>query len=133
VLPALALTAGAFITARIVVLFWARAHYLSPVRRTEEVQGGAGLSPADGWVLSERLYDASGNELSRELSFCLPGDAACVGKFGPGGPLEGAYNVVEYHPADRFWAFQLIESGIFVGLALLLFVLAVYRIRRRLA
>ncbi len=132
VLAALALTAGGFITARIVVLFLAREHYLSPVRRTEQVLGGTELPPAEGWILSTRLFDASGNELSRELSFCPPGDATCLEKFGSG-PLEGAYNVVEYHPADRFWTFQLIESGIFVGTALLLFALAVYRIRRRLS
>jgi ABC-type transport system involved in multi-copper enzyme maturation permease subunit len=133
VLAALALTAGAFIVARIVVLFWARAHYLPPVRRTEQVLGGGQLAPTDGWVLSERLFDASGNEISGGLSFCPPGDATCADKFGPGSPLEGAYNVVEYHPADRFWTFQLIESGIFMGAALLLFALAVYRIRRRLS
>jgi ABC-type transport system involved in multi-copper enzyme maturation permease subunit len=42
VLPALALTAGAFIAARIVVLFWARERFLSPVRVTEPVIDGLG-------------------------------------------------------------------------------------------
>jgi hypothetical protein len=128
VLPALALTAGAFIAARIVVLFWARERFLSPVRDTEPVIAGRELSSKDGWILSENLYDANGNLLSSGQSSCLPEDAACIDKFSP-----GTYNVVEYHPLDRFWTFQLIESGIFAGAALLLFVLAVYRIRRRLA
>lgn len=132
VLPALALTAGAFITARIVVLFWARERFLSPVRVTEPVLGGRDLSSQDGWILSASVYDADGNLLSPALSICPPGDATCAAKFGSG-PLEGAYNVVVYHPLDRFWTFQLIESGIFVGTALLLFVLAVHRIRRRLS
>jgi hypothetical protein len=132
VLPALALTAGAFITARIVVLFWARDSFLSPVRVTEPVLGGNELSSADGWILSTSTYDAAGNLLSPGQSVCLQGDATCADKFGSG-PLEGAYTVVEYHPLDRFWTFQLIESGVFVGAALLLFALAVYRIRRRLS
>jgi hypothetical protein len=132
VLPALALTAGAFIAARIVVLFWARERYLPPVRRTEQVLGGREISSSDGWILSTSLYDADGNLLSPGQSVCLPGDAACADKFRSG-PLEGAYNVVEYHPLDRFWTFQQIESGIFAGAALLLFALAVYRIRRRLS
>jgi hypothetical protein len=132
VLPALALTAGAFIAARIVVLFWARERFLSPVRVTEPVIGGRELSSEDGWILSSSLYDADGNLLSPAQSICPPGDAACAGKFDSG-PLEGAYNVVEYHPLDRFWTFQLIESGIFAGTALLLFGVAVHRIRRRLS
>jgi hypothetical protein len=132
VLPALALTAGAFITARIVVLFWARERFLSPVQVTEPVIGGRELSSSDGWILSTSLYDANGNLLSPAQSVCLKGDPTCADKFGSG-PLQDAYNVVEYHPLDRFWTFQLIESGIFVGAALLLFALAVYRIRRRLS
>jgi hypothetical protein len=132
VLPALVLTAGAFITARIVVLFWARERFLQPVRATEPVIAGNELSSDDGWILSQSLYDAHGNLLSPGQSVCLRGDAACADKFGSG-PLAGAYNVVEYHPLDRFWTFQLIESGIFAGAALLLFALAVYRIRRRLS
>jgi hypothetical protein len=35
-----------------------------------------------------------------------------------------------YQPADRFWAFQGIETGIFVALAVLLLYLAIRRIRR---
>jgi hypothetical protein len=132
VLPALALTAGAFIAARIVVLFWARERFLSPVRVTEPVVAGREVSSQDGWILSTSLYDAEGNLLSPAQSICLRGDETCADKFGSG-PLEGAYNVVEYHPLDRFWTFQLIESGVFAGAAVLLFALAVHRIRRRLS
>lgn len=132
VLPALALTVGAFIAARVVVLFWARERFLSPVRVTEHVVAGREISSKDGWILSTSLYDAAGNLLSPAQSICLRGDETCAEKFGSG-PLEDAYNVVEYHPLGRFWTFQLIESGIFAGAALLLFVLAVYRIRRRLS
>jgi hypothetical protein len=132
VLPALAITAGAFITARIVVLFWVRERFLSPVRVTEPVVGGREISSDDGWILGTSLHDAHGNVLSSAQSVCLRGDEACADKFGSG-PLAGAYNVTEYHPLDRFWTFQLIESGIFVAAALLLFAFAVYRIRRRLA
>jgi hypothetical protein len=133
VLPALALTAGAFIAARIVVLFWARERFLSPVRVTDPVLATGGLSSNEGWVLSEAVYDADGNPIAPGQSFCPREDPTCADKFGPGSPLDGAYNVVEYHPLDRFWTFQLIESGIFVGAALLLLALALYRIRRRLS
>ena len=46
------------------------------------------------------------------------------------GLQPGAYNWQLYQPADRFWLFQGIETGIFVVLALLLLYLAVRRIRR---
>jgi hypothetical protein len=36
-----------------------------------------------------------------------------------------------YQPASRFWLFQGIEAGIFVGLALLLFAFSVLWIRKR--
>jgi MYXO-CTERM domain-containing protein len=36
-----------------------------------------------------------------------------------------------YQPADRFWTFQAIEAGIFTGLAALLALLTLWRVRRR--
>ncbi|MDW5323051.1 hypothetical protein [Plantactinospora sp. KLBMP9567] len=42
----------------------------------------------------------------------------------------GAYNWQLHQPADRFWLFQGIETGIFVAPAVLLVCLAVRRIRR---
>jgi hypothetical protein len=38
-----------------------------------------------------------------------------------------------YQPADRYWTFQWLETGIFVGLALALVGLAYWWLRRRLA
>jgi hypothetical protein len=35
-----------------------------------------------------------------------------------------------YQPADRFWPFQHIEAGIFTALAVLLLLLAIWRVRR---
>ena len=36
-----------------------------------------------------------------------------------------------YHPADRFWAFQLVEAALFVAVAAVLFAVVVWRVRRR--
>jgi hypothetical protein len=54
-----------------------------------------------------------------------PDGRACGAEFGP-----GAYNWMLYHPADRFWPFQYIEAGIFTALAVLLLLLAIWRVRR---
>ncbi|MFD9735201.1 hypothetical protein [Umezawaea sp. NPDC059074] len=37
-----------------------------------------------------------------------------------------------YHPADRFWAFQLIEVALFVAVAAVLIGVVVWRVRRRI-
>jgi hypothetical protein len=37
---------------------------------------------------------------------------------------------VTYHPADRFWAFQWYELGLYLALTALLTVLCIRRIRR---
>jgi hypothetical protein len=36
-----------------------------------------------------------------------------------------------YQPADRYWGFQAIESGIYLALSALLLVLTAYWVRRR--
>jgi hypothetical protein len=38
-----------------------------------------------------------------------------------------------FHPADRFWLFQGIETALFVALAALLLLAAVHWVRRRIA
>lgn len=39
---------------------------------------------------------------------------------------------MHYQPADRFWEFQAIESGIYLVLSLLLLALTAYWVRRRI-
>jgi len=51
----------------------------------------------------------------------IPGDIEASGEVG--GPLR-VLEPFGYHPADRFWQFQLIETGILVGITLVLLVTA---------
>ena len=44
---------------------------------------------------------------------------------------HGIQRWVNYHPASRFWNFQYIEAGIFVGLAAILLAVAIWRVKRR--
>jgi hypothetical protein len=47
---------------------------------------------------------------------------------------QGGYQVIDtYHPVGRFWTFQLIESGIYVGLSAAVLALAVWWVVRKLA
>jgi ABC-type hemin transport system ATPase subunit len=52
----------------------------------------------------------------------------CLVEFGP-----GAYNLELFHPADRFWLFQGIETALFVALAVLLLLASVHWVRRRIS
>jgi hypothetical protein len=63
-----------------------------------------------------------------ERAECPGGASDCAQK-----GLERAYEVLTIHPARHFWAFQAIETAIFVALAIGLLVASMYWIRRRIA
>jgi hypothetical protein len=44
---------------------------------------------------------------------------------------HGIQRWVDYHPAGRFWTFQYIEAGTFVGLAAILLAVVIWRVKRR--
>jgi hypothetical protein len=43
------------------------------------------------------------------------------------------HQIIHYHPADRFWTFQLIETGLLLGLAAAACGVAVWGLARRTA
>ena len=45
---------------------------------------------------------------------------------------RGIQQFTVYHPADRFWTFQLIEAALFVAVAAVLIGVVVWRVRRRM-
>ncbi len=51
-------------------------------------------------------------------------------KFGPCLAAHGYRALITYQPASRYWAFQGIETGIFVLLAALIAVTAIVVLRR---
>lgn len=106
-----------------------------------EMGNGSGLmlvagggSVGNGWTLSSRLVTASGHPLSAaENSAFLHHYCGQLALPSPGGPPPDPARFractaqaarllhleVSYQPASRYWAFQGLESGIFVALALL--------------
>jgi hypothetical protein len=119
VVPAMGLTLAGFVGLRIAVTILARPDYLPALRRTVPDYGAyGGFNPEqDYWLLSREFVDANGD-------LVLP-DAQGNMAFGP-----DIYLRELYHPAERFWLFQGIETGLYAGLALLLLYLAVRRIHR---
>jgi hypothetical protein len=112
---------------------------------------------ANGWGLSSRLVDNSGHAPTAAFLKSACPSIANVAPAGPvvggarvnvrpgGGPPQQAFQdciekvaakfheVVTYQPASRFWAFQGIETAIFIALGLLLVGLCFWWVRHRLA
>jgi hypothetical protein len=135
VLPAMAATLVGFLGIRIALTTLARPRYLPARVLTFPVQGATAqpnMTLGD-WVLSTAVRDGSGKVVQANAEVACPPGAGgpdggpCGARLGLG---PGSYNWMLYQPADRFWAFQGIETGIFVALAVLLLYLAIRRIRR---
>ncbi|HEX5995264.1 MAG TPA: hypothetical protein VFY84_09010 [Jiangellales bacterium] len=133
-LSAMAASLVGYIGVRAAVEILIRPHY-RPARTLTFPVDGAGepwIGRGD-WMLSSGVRDASGKLVLPDAQVhcppgaTAPGGRACGAELGLG---PGAYNWRLYQPADRFWLFQYIETGIFVALAVLLLYLAIRRIRR---
>ncbi|MEO3930050.1 ABC transporter permease subunit [Micromonosporaceae bacterium B7E4] len=133
-LPAMAGTLVGFIGLRVVMATLARPRYLPAETLTFPVLDTA-VAPnemAGDWILTSGVRNADGELVVSGGSIqCPPNPTGPGAGCGEGlGVGPGAYNWQLYQPADRFWLFQGIETGIFVALAVLLVYLAVRRIRR---
>jgi hypothetical protein len=147
--PAMAVTLGGFIAARVAVTLWLRPHYLSAVTVVRDLTAQTRLT-GSYWLISQGARNPAGQLISVpsgnqgpeaeafgvQVSY-LP--KACAGLANPTGgltsscraALTGFRSFVTYQPASRFWAFQGIETGVFVVVAaILLTVTAAALIRR---
>ncbi len=139
-LPAMATTLVGYIAAQIVVVTWIRPHFATALQTSTPLQVSsgsgstqvklAGTSPGD-WIVSKQLLDPAGHAITGALKFPSPG-AACN---ATNSCLAGYRQVITYQPANRFWPFQIYETAVFTGAALLLLALCFwwindYRARR---
>jgi len=93
-------------------------------------------NPAAGdWIYGQGIRNAAGQLITGNAQVnCPPNSAGPNGS--PGGCLSqlglnaGDYNWQLYQPGDRFWAFQGIETGIFLALTAVLLYLALRKINR---
>lgn len=136
-LPALAVALVAFIAVRVTVAGWLRPNYQAPLSLVEEIPPGSGEvkmgtgNLGDG-ILGEGVSDGAGNHLSDLAKAILEHKAQDAG-VDPTTYMhdQGIHRWVSYQPAERFWSFQLIETGIFAALAATLLAVVIWRVRRR--
>jgi hypothetical protein len=123
----MALTLFVFVGIRIMIA-QVRPHFMTAVT-------GSALDVKQGsWLVSEDYFaDAQGHHLSIEQVNQL-----ARGYTGPKTSSvmdymhqQGINFLADYHPLDRFWTFQLIEAGIFLGLAVVLFSVGAWWLRKR--
>ncbi|WP_309115243.1 ABC transporter permease subunit [Saccharothrix sp.] len=141
-LPAFAVALGAFAALRVFVAGWLRPNFQAPRTITEPVAatdvdldpGGPRGMTADrlDWTLVSGYADSSGRHLSVVEAVQMDSAARRAGmELSAYMHERGVQKWVQYHPADRFWAFQLMETAIFAGLAAALLGVVVWRIKRR--
>jgi hypothetical protein len=141
-LPALAVTLASFTALRALTALRLRPHYMTPV--TVYYKLTAPFTPAGSSLgISQGIIGPNGQ--TAVLSDGVPSydgvpiPAACLHAAAtpnPQAPLpclaaHGYRGFATYQPASRFWAFQGIETGIFVVLAAVLIAVTFWVLKRR--
>jgi hypothetical protein len=145
--PAMAITLAVFAAVQIVMPLWIRPHLIAPIHATSAFNAAnlteisstndgrmtvaAAVNLPGAWVLANQTLTPAGHV------FTGPAPAACMSNTTSMNACQdalgrlGLRQNVTYQPADRYWAFQGYETGIFVVLALGLAAGCVWRVRRR--
>ncbi|HEV7454829.1 MAG TPA: ABC transporter permease subunit [Candidatus Saccharimonadales bacterium] len=140
---ALAVTLGLFIAFQASVGQWLRPHYMTPVTVTSPMGPGAiDLKiPAGAWVLSRNIVDKNDKTFNSFNVADMPqrcqeviqqSQADGNGQGGirikvAAGPESidaclnnaGYHQIAKYQPPYRYWNFQRIETGMYLGMAAL--------------
>jgi hypothetical protein len=138
VLPAMGITLGGYIAVRVVVEWLVRPRFMTPESLKIAADSGKRLNENSGdWVYSEGIVNADGKMVQPNGGiYCQPAPgthhaAGCGNELVSQGLGPAPFsNQIVFQPGSRFWAFQGIETGIFVALTILLIYLAIRRVRR---
>jgi hypothetical protein len=138
-IPALAVTLAGFAALRVLIAQWLRPHYMTPV--TVYYKLTVPFVPTGSYLgVSQGFLGANGKHpTAAPGSFNLNGvpiPAVCRPQASPGTVMRcltahGYRGYLAYQPASRFWAFQGIETGIFVVLAAILLAVTFWVLKRR--
>ena len=107
--PAMARTVVGILGTRLLVMLAARTHYM----------------PTETRVLENIAFGPDIPQMRNDLN----GDWIVS---SPSGADSASAEVLTIHPFGQFWAFQAIETAIFVALAVGLIVATIYWVRRRI-
>jgi hypothetical protein len=118
-LGAMAITIGGYLALLIVVSNGARPRYATP----EHTASAA--TESGSWRVEVGYLDAQGRAVEFSGSGCgVRSYQECMAEQG----ITGQF--ADFHPAERFWAFQFVEAGIFVAAAAAVLGLGAWAVRR---
>jgi ABC-type xylose transport system permease subunit len=115
-IPAMAVTLIGFVIVRVGLAVLARPQYIAPARLVSHDLAAPYANPTAWYLDNGSYYDSAGHLLKQRRPTVGP---------------QFSYFIQTYQPADRFWAFQTIESAILSGLAILILGFAIYWVTRR--
>jgi hypothetical protein len=123
---AIFLTIALFLAIRLPVEVWWRPNFMTPITVTWPLDAApVTLSPQD-WFFDQGLIDAQGSQYNGPIN-------CDVTNMTPTQCLQSQgfqANYLTYQPADRFWTFQWIETGIYLAFAVLALGATVWLVRR---
>jgi hypothetical protein len=138
-IPAMAVTLAVFAALQIATPLWIRPHFVPADRTVMAVNQGnfAGGPTGPGgdtltlvatslpgqfgaWILSSGPVNAAGQPVSTTPAACTAPSIENSPDFDGCLTSQGIREAISYQPASRYWPFQWIETGIYLGLALAL-------------
>jgi len=139
-LPAIVAAGMVLLALLLLTQTYLRPHYLPPVTTISTfstADGGSFAPDSTGtpgdWLLDWGVIDAQGHRLDPQHIQAIMGDA-----YNARTPIgdylnsHGIRHLLVYQPAGRFWTFQLIETGLYLGAAAILAVTSLIYVQRRL-
>ncbi len=154
-IPAMGITLAVIAAVQIAFPLVVRPHLITPVRGTTALTAaniqGLGISPGSGgagriqtvfagppsmpgaWIISNQVTASSGStSLGTVPQACQSMQGGPQGCFTALAQLN-LKQLVVYQPANRYWSFQWIETGIYLTVAILLAWGCFWWVRRRLS
>jgi len=123
-LPALAAMLVAFVVVRVTVETSLRPNYQTPHTLVADR-----IQITNNWIIGSGLADANGHHLTdTELDGLRRAAEDADTNQTTFLHDHGIQTWITFQPADRFWTFQRIEAGIFLGLAAILLALVIWRV-----
>lgn len=139
-IPAMLVTLGGYVATAIALWNWGRQNWLPPLASTWNpyVSNGPTNFKASDWILFTGYVDKTGRRLNSGdvWTTCAPDghvDLRAGSAFNSCVHAHGWLSTIVWQPADRFWAFQGIESAVLIALAVALLALTIWLVRRRIS
>lgn len=144
-IPAIGLSLVLYLGVRLGIQGFLRPWYLAPLKTVTNFAGHAvtvtgidrnagATGPNHGdWIINSGWSDRLGHPVSDNLIFQTCNPTVIVDKHGMMSCLAAHhfYSFETYQPASRFWLFQGIETGIFLGLTAILLAMTIWWVRYR--